>query len=231
MRVIVTRPEPDCLRTADRLARMGLEPVLSPVLMVRATGAAVPDHPVDGVLATSANAFLTPLPPGLTTAPLFAVGEATAAAGRRAGFSVVHTSPGRAHEVANDVSRHAPARARLLYLAGRARTDTLETRLIEGGFDLTVIETYAADPADALAPAAISALRQDSPVVLHYSARSAQIFLRLAIRAGLSDAVLRCTHLCLSEAVARPLHEAGAATKIAAKPDEGALLALLPPSS
>jgi uroporphyrinogen-III synthase len=231
MRVIVTRPETDALRTADRLAGMGLEPVLSPVLVVRATGTAVPNGPFDGVLATSANAFLDAFPPSLTTAPLFAVGEATAAAGRRAGFSEVHTSPGRAYDVAEDVRRLAPARARLLYLAGRARTDTLETRLAEAGFHLTVIETYAADPAEALAEQAISALRQDSPMVLHYSARSAEIFLRLAIRAGLFDAVLRCAHLCLSEAVARPLREAGAQVRVAPKADEGALLALLPPSS
>src|SRR3954463_3411923 len=111
MRVIVTRPEPDCLRTAARLARMGLEPVVSPVLIVRGTGAAIPEHRYDGVLATSANAFPAALPPSLTSAPLYAVGEATAAAGRRAGFRDVHTSLGRAHEVADEVSRNAPARA------------------------------------------------------------------------------------------------------------------------
>ena len=95
MRVVVTRPHADALRTAERLAELGHEPALSPVLSVRATGAALPEGPFDAVLATSANAFVG-LDRGASamSLPIFTVGESTAAAARRAGFDEIRQGPG-----------------------------------------------------------------------------------------------------------------------------------------
>jgi uroporphyrinogen-III synthase len=232
MRVVVTRPHADALRTAERLAELGHEPALSPVLSVRATGAALPEGPFDAVLATSANAFVG-LDRGASamSLPIFTVGESTAAAARRAGFDEIRQGPGRAHELAAYVVRSMPAGAKLLYLAGRDRTDVIENTLSGSGFAVTPVEIYAADPALKLSRQAEEAIRSGETVVLHYSARSAALFLALAIRSDLENAVLRCTHLCLSEAVAAPLREAGARTLIAARPDEKALIALLTPQS
>ena len=226
--MVVTRPLPGALRTAGRLRRLGHDPVLSPVLVVRATGAALPEGPFAAVLATSAQAFADDrFGPDLLRTPLFAVGEATAAAAREAGFAQVEAEGGRAADLAEAVVGRLPAGAKLLYLAGRARTPTLERVLTERGFSLAVVETYAAEPAESLTPQAAAALRAGETTVLHYSPRSAALFLDLAIRGGLADAVLRAAHLCLSDAVAAPLRERGAAARVAEKPDEDALLALL----
>jgi uroporphyrinogen-III synthase len=231
MRVVVTRPLSDALRTAERLRGLGHEPVLSPVLVVKPTGAPLPGGPFGAVLATSANAFSgEEAGPGLLATPLLAVGETTAAAARAAGFKDVHAEAGRATALAETVLARFASGVRLLYLAGRERTDALETIVNGAGYHLTVVETYAAEPAESLTAEARAALHDYEAAVLHYSARSAAIFLQLAIRENFAGAVLRGAHLCLSEAVAMPLREAGAAVRVAEKPDEEALLALLPPS-
>jgi uroporphyrinogen-III synthase len=82
-------------------------------------------------------------------------------------------------------------------------------------------EALAADVQAALTAGAIDG-------VLHYSPRSAAVFLGCARRAGLERAVLSVAHYCLSAAVAAPLVAAGAATVgIAPAPDEAALLRLI----
>jgi uroporphyrinogen-III synthase len=68
----------------------------------------------------------------------------------------------------------------------------------------------------------------DLDAVLHYSRRSAETALTLVTAAGLHAdfAVLR--HLCLSDDVAEGLSAlSGATVKVADRPDEDALLALL----
>jgi uroporphyrinogen-III synthase len=154
MQVLVTRAERDAARTAQALRGLGHAPVLSPVLEIRATGAPVPDGPYAAVLATSANAFppiVPPWPGALRGLPLFAVGEATAAAARAAGHGDVTHGPGRAE----DLAAALPVRlsgTRLLYLAGRDRGPQLEEALAARGFAVTAAEIYAAEAAAALSP-------------------------------------------------------------------------------
>jgi uroporphyrinogen-III synthase len=64
--------------------------------------------------------------------------------------------------------------------------------------------------------------------VLHYSRRSADVFLRCAELVGLRERALALTHFCLSAQVATPLAAAGVgAIRIAARPEEIALLDLV----
>ena len=64
--------------------------------------------------------------------------------------------------------------------------------------------------------------------VLHYSRRSAQMFLTGARTAGRLNAALAMPHFCISSEVAAPLRAAGAATvKVAPRPEEAALIELL----
>ncbi len=63
--------------------------------------------------------------------------------------------------------------------------------------------------------------------VLHFSPRSAEMFVALARKARLESALRSIRHLCLSAAVAAVLSEAGARAEIAPRPEEAALLALL----
>ena len=114
--------------------------------------------------------------------------------------------------------------ARFLYLAGRDRQTDLETDLRAAGHDVTVVETYEARAATALAPAALDALAKgEIAAALHYSKRSAEIFVKLARDAGLTKALGEIDHLALSREAASPLPRA----RIAERPDEEHLLRLL----
>jgi uroporphyrinogen-III synthase len=63
--------------------------------------------------------------------------------------------------------------------------------------------------------------------VLHYSRRSAELFIALAQRAELWSQATKLAHFAFSPDVAEPLAAAGARTKVATHPDEDHLLALL----
>ena len=89
LRVALTRPIDDARRSAEALRARGFEPVLAPVMTLRATGAAPPDGSFDALLATSANAFAwlaADAGAGLTGLALYLAGERTAAAASAAGF-------------------------------------------------------------------------------------------------------------------------------------------------
>ena len=222
-RVLVLRAREDAERTASRLRAMGFTPLLSPVLEIVGTGAAIPRGPFDAVLATSAKGLEFCAEPGdLRTPPLHAVGARTAQIARELGW--------RPDLVAGDARGLSPLihgryerPARFLYLAGRDRQNELETGLRAAGHDVTVVETYEARAVTALAPAALEALAKgEIAAALHYSRRSAEIFVKLARDAGLAER-LNIDHLALSRDAASPLPSA----RIAERPDEEHLLRLL----
>jgi uroporphyrinogen-III synthase len=67
--------------------------------------------------------------------------------------------------------------------------------------------------------------------VLHFSRRSAVIYLDCARAAGVLDSALKPFHYCLSNVVAEPLVAAGARrVMIAQSPEENALLELVAPA-
>ena len=87
---------------------------------------------------------------------------------------------------------------------------------------------YRAVPVTQLAHETLTKMQAgEIDAVLHYSRRSAEIFLILARKGSNGGAAGGVLHLCLSEAVAAPLVEAGFEVKVAAHPNEDALFALL----
>jgi len=229
-RVLVTRAREDAERTAEELRRRGFAPLIAPVLEIAAIGAAMPAENFDAILATSARAIahLGEGPEALD-APFFVVGAKTAQALVARGAHVEASAPDVAALTELLRSRFA-APSRFLYLAGHDRKDDLESFLRARGHAATIVETYEARAASALDQQAAAALAADEvDAVLHYSARSAAIFLALADAAG-APATLRArvAHLALSEEVARVLREAGCAEiRVAAAPDHQSLLAAL----
>ena len=99
MAILVTRPQPDNEKTGASLRARGFEVLLAP--MLRYEPVALPDEPTAdyaAVIVTSANALRAVEPQlaeyGLLDLPLFAVGERTAAAARKAGFGSVISADG-----------------------------------------------------------------------------------------------------------------------------------------
>lgn len=224
MRVLVTRPREQGERSAARLAALGHEPLVAPLLKIRLTGAPLPAGRLDALIVTSANAA-----PALSaldrTLPVFAVGERTAGAIRDAGFADIRAAEGDASSLAALVGRALPATARLLHLAGRDRKSEPEASLAARGYSVETVVAYEAVAATALPDALARALRAGAlDAALHYSRRSAEVGLVLARAAGLADAFLALRHACLSQDAAAPLREQPAVRLIVAEePKEASL--------
>jgi uroporphyrinogen-III synthase len=243
LRVLVLRAEGDARQTAFALARSGHETVLAPLLRIEPTGEPIPDGPFDGVVITSAHAVPvlgasfptvpTPAEPGATpfsliALPVFAVGDRSAEAARAAGFSDVRSARGTRAELAALLASAMKPNARLLLALGRDHKADLAPRLTEVGFRPVVWLAYEALAATELPAVAVHELKTGTiDAVLHYSRRSAEIFIALAARAGLGPQH-QAWHIVLSEDIAEPLRVAKAGpVAIAARPDEEALIATL----
>jgi uroporphyrinogen-III synthase len=225
MRVLVTRAHADAERTAQRLAERGHEATAAPVTELAPTGEPMPAGPFDALVVTSAHAV-----PALAAAadkglPVLAVGERTAAALREAGFHDVRAGPGDAAGLADLVSRLVPSGARLLHAAARHRKAEPEASLRTRGHRVRVWETYEARAVERFDDGLVSRFRAGQfDVVLHFSRRSAGLFVDLADRAGLRPQLGLPIHLCLSPDVAIPLAGLAARVVIADTPTEAAML-------
>jgi uroporphyrinogen-III synthase len=227
VRVLVTRPQADAERTAIRLAALGHDSVVAPVLSIERTGHAAPPGPFDALIVTSVNAV-----PALSelegrALPVFAVGDRTAAAVATAGFADVYAADGEATALAALIAQKLRPGAHLLHVAGRDRKPEPGVSLRTAGFQIEAWTVYAAHAAKRLPDAARVALQELwLDTALHYSRRSVTILLDLVRASGLVRPFLALEHLCLSSDVAAPLREAGAQRIIAAeRPNEEALLA------
>lgn len=208
-RVAVLRPEPGNARTADRIASLGYDVLRMPLFAVTPVDWQVPEGAFDTLMLTSANAVrhggagLN----ALKRLPVLAVGAATAAAARQAGFDVVATGSGDAASLLAD----HPGR-RILHPAGR---DRIENGRVEA------VTVYAADPIP-IAPDTVATLA--GAIALLHSARAARRFAALA-DAGIDRGAVRV--VALSPVILAAAGTGWAAAAAAAVPREDALLAAL----
>lgn len=150
--------------------------------------------------------------------PVLAVGAATAAAAHDRGFADVRSAEGDAAALFARAAQEGFAE--VLHLAGADRTDVA----LPHGLAVEVRTVYAARLAEALAPAAQSALSAGAvDLVLLYSARTARGFARLADSAGLDRA--RLALAALSPAIADAAGPGWRTLAIASRPREDALFA------
>lgn len=225
----MTRPEPGASETAARLAALGRQPLLAPVLRIAPRQLRAAGRP-QAVLVTSGNA-LPALPAALHALPLLAVGDATAARARAAGFAAVH-SAGRDATALAALARQLcrPQDGPLLLAAGAGQGQALAASLRGQGFRVVRRVAYAATPVDALPDEAAAALhRGQVRAALFFSAETARTFVTL-LRRALPDAAARSvTALALSPAVGRALGPLPwRAIRVASHPSQDELLTLLP---
>jgi uroporphyrinogen-III synthase len=233
MRLLVTRPEPDAERTAAALRARGHDVVVAPVLRIEPVAAEFGAGPFAGVIMTSANAAeaiaVHPRLAELTPLPVFAVGARTGNAARQAGFAAVASADGGWTKLVRLIAAQVRGRgARLLYLAAEDRSGDVAGALADSGLVVETVVLYRAVAIPGFAREFQSALHAGSlDGVLHYSRRSAQAFVAGATAAGLLPTVQKVRHYCLTVEVALPLETAGARVRIAARPEEAALIELL----
>jgi uroporphyrinogen-III synthase len=235
--ILVTRPEPDGERTAQKLRARGCDVLLGPVLRIRHLEEAdLRVGPWDAVAMTSANAAHALERHSrrleVTRLPVMTVGRRTAEAARALGFSDIASADGNEAALAHLIGVHVARGNKILYLAGEDRAGDLATAVAPHGVRVETVVVYRAVAAERLPDEATAALRAgEVNGVLHFSRRSAVIYLDCARAAGVLDSALRPFHYCLSQAVAEPLLAAGASrVMVAQSPEENALLDLVVPT-
>lgn len=227
--VLITRPVEDAAPLAAELRDHGIRPLIEPLLRVELLdGPPVPTDGVQAVLATSANGVRA-LAARLARRdlPLFAVGDATAAAARDAGFIRVESAGGDVESLAALVVRRLdPADGAVLHAAGTDVAGDLAGRLAERRFVCRRVVLYRAVAAERLTEAAARALAEGAlDAVLLFSPRTAAAFARLLGEADLVPACRRLTACCLSAAVARAVVGLPwRRTIVADRPDRPALI-------
>ncbi len=233
MRILVTRPEPDASRQADKLVARGAA-VLAPLLAIE-TIANVPLQleGAQAVLVTSRNALSAlathhKLAEALAL-PLFAVGEATARAAQGLGFADVTAGPGTGEALAKLVSEELqPRQGPLVHLAGETQAFDLKAALTSQGFEVRQPVLYRAFAASELPPEALRLLKAgklDGAILM--SPRTGSIFADLLVRQDAVTQARRIVCFCLSEAVAEAVTPLGCAVRVAARPREQDVLALV----
>lgn len=151
MKVLVLRPEPGASETAARARAAGLDPFVAPLFSITGVAAeAVTPDAYDAILLTSANGARF-APPGLGAIPCYAVGEATAAAARAAGFAVVCSGPSDGAAAVALMARNGVQGA--LHLCGR---DHLTLSHPDIRLDRLVVYASEALPAPPLAGPAVA---------------------------------------------------------------------------
>ena len=204
--LLILRPEPGNRATAARARALGLEARQSPLFEMVSTAWTAPDASgFDHLLLTSANAVRHG---GAGLARLrdlsvLAVGPATAAAARKAGFRVART--GEAGVAA--LLEALPAGLRLLHLSGQDHHDTGDRPYVR------TIAVYRARPLDCELPAGAF-------VALVHSARAGARLAQLAPDRS------RIAVAAISAAAAAACGSGWAAIEWVACPDDAALLAL-----
>jgi uroporphyrinogen-III synthase len=214
MRVLVTRPLPGGAATVARLRAAGHEALLAPLLELEAVDWDAPETAPQAVMMTSAAAVRLAGAAALAyrAVPMFAVGAATAAAAREAGFADVRVGGSGVQDLLMAMADAGIGTA--LHLAGEDRTAVD----VPDSLTLAIRTVYRARlrPLAALPPV---------DFVLLYSARTAAHFAgevdRLgAVRSSISVAAISPAAL----AAAGP----GWRRAVAAEsPDEDALLAAI----
>ncbi|MBY0345143.1 MAG: uroporphyrinogen-III synthase [Sphingomonadales bacterium] len=171
---------------------------------------------IDGLLIGSANAILHGGPhlAQLREKPVYAVGEATAAAARAAGFAIAMTGSGGLQGVLDAIA----APCHLLRIAGEEHVPLTPPT----GVTFAEVIAYRSvalplDPAAAL-------LGSGKALVLLHSAATARHFAAECDRLGLARAAIALA--ALGPRIAAAAGEGWGAVHTAATPDEGALLQL-----
>lgn len=213
MRFLVTRPQPECKRTADLIRAAGHLADEAPLLEFRAEVPVQLDlGDVSALVFTSRRAMDAfsghQQLEQLRYLPVFTVGDATAAACRAAGFTRVVSASGDVSSLGELLvsKRQMFDGGNVLYLAARDRSGDIDAILRENGIGSKTVVVYRMAAAGALADDVRNLLCGGGyNGVLVYSRRTAETLLQL-LRSSCSEAVLSGFRVfAISQQAAEPL--------------------------
>ncbi|MFT4076570.1 MAG: uroporphyrinogen-III synthase [Asticcacaulis sp.] len=230
--VWITRTAAGAQKTARAVEALGYEALIAPVLRVAPLKPVIDPHSFDAVIFTSRNgveAFSSLCSRRALTA--WCVGEATAAAAQQHGFQTVISADGNVGDLIDLIRRDSDRHSRLLHAAPREPAGDLCETLRADGFqvsEVAVYETQAIRPP--LSPADLARLRH----ILIHSPRGGRAVADVLLAHYDKLHFPKLCFICISEAAWQGLETtlgkamaAGLERRIAATPDEAAMLRLL----
>ncbi len=232
MKALITRPQPDAGAFAAECRAADVEPIVAPLMEMVFLDAIVAIENAGALAFTSANgvrAFARQS--GLRDWPVFAVGEASAAAAREAGFETVHAAGGDVQSLAAFIAAEKETlRGDVLHIAGTHLAGDLAALLKAAGVGARRATLYEMRAVPVLPDAAREAIVGPSPAdwAAFFSPRTAALFVELVEAAGLERQLKTIVAACLSDAVA----DAARAlpwkdVRVASRRDAGAMIALM----
>ncbi len=231
MKILVTRPQPQADKTAQKLIAMGHEVIVEPMLSFQpltVRGDVAGD--AKAIAVTSANAIEALVFNGLVSKlqhlPVYCVGEATAKAAEASGFQNVICADGDVDSLGSLIADSKQAGS-VFYPAAIDRSGDLAGQLAQRGNTCRMVEVYQMAAATGFSEntrALIETERLDC--VLFYSPRTIQIFLRLSYLEKTIVFLNAMKALCVSKRIAE---QAGAFDEVltAKTPCEDSLFELL----
>ncbi len=214
--VWITRAQPGADQTAERLSALGYAPIVAPLLAIRPLGPALDLTEVQALAFTSRNGVRAFAALSDDRArPVFAVGDATAACAREAGFADVRSAGGDIHALAALIRAEGGGRSILHPGAAEPAGDL--AALVGAAARVTALAVYEAVETGVPTPGTWD-------IVLIHSPRAAR-----ALAATLAQETPKGRiAVAISDAAARPLGALPfAEIRIAAAPTETSLLAAL----
>ncbi len=187
---------------------MGHEPVLAPLITIESSGEAAASllQGVQAIALTSARALPFLIAPAARALPLYAVGPASAAAARRAGFGQVIDAGGDAAALANCLRQNLAAGSCVLHPSGADQARDLSTLVAGSGIEIRRRIVYRAVAVERLPQAANHVLSTGAlDGVTFFSPRTSKTFVSLATETGLDATTAALSAYCLSPAVAAGL--------------------------
>ena len=230
---LITRPEPDASSLAVALAARGHHGLVAPVMAIETTtGVRLDLDDVQALAFTSANGVRAyAANEERRDVPAFAVGSVTARAAEEIGFNTVSAAGGTVGSLADRIAEDVdPTHGAVLHVRGSDVAGDLQADLEGRGIGVRRAVLYSAAPVSDLPASVCAAIRERTcDGVLFFSPRTADLFVRLAGRAGVFGALGNLYAACLSPAVAARLEpSAWRSILTAARPTANDLLDLLP---
>ncbi len=233
MRFLVTRPQPDCRRTADKLQAAGHVADEAPLLEFRSCPPASFGLQATSALAVTSRRAVTVLARHteielLRKLPVFAVGEATAGACRSAGFEHVFTAGGNLKGLSQLICDHKAeiSGGQLLYPAAADRSGDLVGLLAKVDIQCRLSVVYSMEPAKNFPAEALSAVQQGiTDRVLIFSRRTAEVLRDLIGSGELEHIFSSLPVYAISQQAAEPISRI-MRVHVADAPNEKALLDL-----
>nr|WP_257098717.1 uroporphyrinogen-III synthase [Pseudovibrio flavus] len=182
--MLVTRPEPEASRTADRLRALGHTVLVEPLLKTEALP--VGALPLDGAgaLAVTSGRALKIMAlhkdfPSLLGLPVYCVGQRCGEIARKLGFTTVITAQGTLAQLTERILEDKPSKT-IVYLAARERSGDLQGELARAGVTCEMVEVYSMMQKERFSAQIYEDLRLGKvDAVLFYSFRTAETFMRL----------------------------------------------------